>query len=108
MPNNINNGDIMESIIEKIKKDTSSIPDMVIRDISINNKKIYIVFNDSLCDVEYINRFILDRITLINNTQNLYEEIYNIKFNYNYNSFISSYNYMCSVCNLTKNKNFFI
>ena len=77
MPNNINNGDIMESIIEKIKKDTSSIPDMVIRDISINNKKIYIVFNDSLCDVEYINRFILDRITLINNTQNLYEEIYN-------------------------------
>ena len=45
----------MESIIEKIKKDTSSIPDMVIRDISINNKKIYIVFNDSLCDVEYIN-----------------------------------------------------
>ena len=55
MPNNINNGDIMESIIEKIKKDTSSIPDMVIRDISINNKKIYIVFNDSLCDVEYIN-----------------------------------------------------
>ena len=36
-------------IIEKIKKDTSSIPDMVIRNISINSNNIYIVFNNSLC-----------------------------------------------------------
>lgn len=65
------------NIIEKIKNDTRNSSDIVIRDLTIDNKKIYLVFSEVLCDGEYINDFILKRITIIDSANNLFNKIYN-------------------------------
>lgn len=86
----------MKSIIEKLKEETINIPDMVIRTIKINNEEIHVIFNDSLCDGTYINEFILEKITIIKENDDIYEKIYNnipsnsIKKTDNYNDIINN------------------
>ena len=63
--------------INKIKKDTLNSPDIVVRNIKINKKNIYIVFNEVLCDGLYINDFILKGIVKLNNFHTLFNDIYN-------------------------------
>ncbi|MDD6879563.1 MAG: spore germination protein [bacterium] len=67
----------MDDIVEKIRKETLDSPDIVIRDILVNDNKIYLIFSEVLCDGEYINDFILKRITMFNTSINLFDDIYN-------------------------------
>lgn len=67
----------MNSIIKKIKEETQKSADIVIRDILINNEKIYLVFSEVLSDGEYINDFILKKLTVINTNNSLFTYIYN-------------------------------
>lgn len=71
------NGDNMENIIERIIKDTEESPDIIIREIVIDKEKIQFVFNETLCSGPYINDYILKRLTLITNSKNLFDSIYN-------------------------------
>lgn len=67
----------MNKIIKKIKKDTYKSPDIVFRKLTIDKEEIYLVFSDVLTSGNYINEFILKKITLINNSDNLFYKIYN-------------------------------
>lgn len=68
-------------LIEKIKKDTGNSPDIVIRNININNNNLTIVFNETLSSSDIINSFILepisDMINLNRNTTDLYSALFN-------------------------------
>lgn len=68
----------MNNIINDIKKDTNNSPDIIIRKIKINSKEIHVIFNEVLCDGSYINDFILKRITMIKNEENIKEELLNL------------------------------
>jgi len=67
----------MNNIIKKIKNDMHNSSDVIVRDIMIDNKKIFVVFSETLCRGDYINDFILKRITRIKNSSNLFNDIYN-------------------------------
>ena len=67
----------MTNILNKIKKDTLNSSDMIIRNITIDKKTIYIIFNEVLCDGTYINDFLIKSITKINISNNLFLDIYN-------------------------------
>ena len=60
------------NIINNLKKDN---PDLKIRILNINNKKIYIIYFESLCSSESINKYILYPIE--NNNLNTYKKIIN-------------------------------
>lgn len=69
----------MKKIIEQIKKDTGSSPDIIIRNIKINNQDIQIVFSETLSSSITINDFILKSISNLNiqnkNTTDLFQEL---------------------------------
>jgi len=67
----------MQQIINKIKQDTNNSPDIIIRDLKIENTKIYLIFNETLCSGIYINDFVLYRLTRLKETSNIYDTIYN-------------------------------
>lgn len=54
----------MNNIVERLKKDTNNVFDIIYRKISIDNKSIYIIFSDTLSDVNYINNYILKKLLL--------------------------------------------
>lgn len=72
----------MKEIIEQIKKDTGKSPDIIIRNIKINNKNIPMVFSETLSSSISINDFILKSISNLNikekNTNNLFQELLKI------------------------------
>ena len=86
----------MDNIIEKIKKDTRNSSDIIYRDITIEDKKIYIIFSEVLCDGEYINDFILRKMTILNTNCSLFDNIYNnipsnsLKEVFNYNDVLKN------------------
>ncbi len=53
----------LEKNIEVIKKEYNNSPDIISRTITINNKKIALMYNQSLCDSKHINNFILKNIS---------------------------------------------
>lgn len=67
----------MNNIVERLKKDTNNVFDIIYRKISIDNKSIYIIFSDTLSDVNYINNYILKKITTISYTNDLFNTLYN-------------------------------
>lgn len=67
----------MEEIIKKIKKDTNNSPDIIVRDLKIDNTKIYLIFNEVLCSGIYINDFVLYRLTRLNATTPIFDTLYN-------------------------------
>lgn len=69
----------MDEYIKKIKEKCGNSDDIIVRNITINNNEIYIIFNEVLCDGRNVNDFIVRNISrLINNkTNNLYSLIYN-------------------------------
>lgn len=86
----------MDNIIEKIKKDTRNSSDLIYRDITIEDKKLYIIFSEVLCDGEYINDFILRKMTILNTNCSLFDNIYNnipsnsLKEVFNYNDVLKN------------------
>lgn len=69
----------MKRIIEQIKKDTGNSPDIIIRNIKINNEDIPMIFSETLSSSISINDFILKSISNLNinqnSTTNLKEEL---------------------------------
>lgn len=64
-------------IVNNIKKDTNNSNDIKYKIIKINNKIIYFIFSEVLCNGEYINEYVLKRIEKLENKNNLYESIFN-------------------------------
>lgn len=70
----------MDEIIKKIKTKTGNSDDIIVRNITINNNEIYIIFSEVLCDGRNVNDFIvrnISRLVLNNTTSNLYSLIFN-------------------------------
>lgn len=62
----------MNEIINKIKKDFYKVSDLKIKEIKISfNKKIYIIFMETICDGNKINDYILKNLTKYNKKLNL-------------------------------------
>lgn len=69
-------------MIEKLKKDTNKVSDIIYKDIIINNQIIYIIYSEVLTSSTYINDIILKNISYIIetellNTNNLFSYLYN-------------------------------
>lgn len=60
----------MKTIIEQIKKDTGNSPDIIIRNIKINNQDIPMIFSETLSSSISINDFILKSLSNLNINQN--------------------------------------
>ena len=72
----------MEELIEKIKSDTGNTTDMIFRKMIIDQKPLYLVYNEVLTSSDDINNFILKNIAQVidekvNITTNLYDFFYN-------------------------------
>lgn len=67
----------MNDIIKKIKFETDNSSDIIIRELNINKKTIYLIFSEVLCDGQYINDFILKKLTYIKDETELSNKIYN-------------------------------
>lgn len=70
----------MNKIIKIIKEKTGNSDDIIVRNITIDNKNIYIIFSEVLCDGRNINDFIvrnISKLILNNNSSNLYSLIFN-------------------------------
>jgi len=71
----------MMEIITKIKEKCGNSDDIIIRNITINNNTIYIIFSEVLCDGRNINDFIvrnISKLVLNNHNNNLYNLVFNI------------------------------
>lgn len=66
----------MHHIINKIKKDTGSSPDIIYKKVPILKSFIYIVYSEVLTSGDSINDFILKPITHINNLNIKLDDIY--------------------------------
>ena len=66
----------MNKTFDRLKKELKENTDFVFRDIVINNKKIHIIFCETLCNGISINDFIIRSITSIK-SNDLYNEIIN-------------------------------
>ncbi len=70
----------MNNLIQDIKNKCGNSDDIVIRQIKINTKEIYLIFNEVLCSGSDINDFILkdlSKLVLRNNNSDLYSLILN-------------------------------
>jgi len=70
----------MDKIIKTIKDKTGNSDDIIIRNLTVNKKEIYVIFSEVLCDGRNINDFIIRNISkliLTDNTNNLYSLIFN-------------------------------
>lgn len=68
--------------IEQIKKEYSNSPDISFRDITFNNEKITLVYNQSLCSSDSINNFILKNISTLLKEENIdFDTIFNLFYN---------------------------
>ena len=70
----------LENLINNIKQKTGNSSDLIIRDMTIQNKKINIIFNETLASGNDITELILKRLSNISNYNNedLYKLIYDI------------------------------
>lgn len=71
----------MEELIKKIKEKCGKSDDIIVRNITINNKEVYVIFSEVLCDGRNINDFIVRNISKLvsrSSTNNLYSLIFNI------------------------------
>lgn len=66
----------MRHIINKIKKDTGSSPDIIYKKVPILKSFIYIVYSEVLTSGDSINDFILKPITYINNLNIELDDVY--------------------------------
>lgn len=64
--------DIMNKIVEKIKKDFSKTPDLKIKEVKISLfKTVYVVFIETICSSNKINDYVLKNLTHYNPKKNL-------------------------------------
>lgn len=92
----------IKTIKNKLKKDTNKSFDITYRTKIINNKKLEIIYIDSLCNSSNISDFIirsLDKITYISKNNNILLEIENNIDNFKYKKL---YNYE-DICNYLNN-----
>jgi len=69
----------LENLINNIKQKTGNSSDLIIRDMLVQNKKINIIFNETLSSSNDITEIILKKISNINNYNN--EDLYNLIYN---------------------------
>ena len=70
----------MNDVIKKIKDKCGNSDDIIVRNITINNNEIYIIFSEVLCDGRNINDFIvrnISKLILTKNNNDLYSLIFN-------------------------------
>ncbi len=64
--------EIMNKIVEKVKKEFADTPDFKIKEIKVSLfKSIYVLFIDTICSSDRINDYILKNLTKYQNSQNL-------------------------------------
>ena len=54
----------MEKLIKIIKEQTGDSKDLIIKEYNISNKKMYIVFIETLCDTNSIDEFALSYLVI--------------------------------------------
>lgn len=68
----------IEEIVKKLKKDTNNLDDIVYREMYINKKKLYIIYNEPLTSSDKISDFVIRSLNKIKVfTNNLYKKIKN-------------------------------
>lgn len=68
----------MIELIKEIKNKTGNSDDIIVRNLSINNNEIYVIFSEVLCNGQNINDFIIRNISRLSPyTKNFYSLIFN-------------------------------
>ena len=68
----------MDELIKQIKNKTGNSDDIVVRNLTINNNKIYVIFSEVLCNGQNINDFIIRNISRLSPyTKDFYSLIFN-------------------------------
>ena len=68
----------MIELIKEIKNKTGNSDDIIVRNLSINNNEIYVIFSEVLCNGQNINDFIIRNISHLSPyTKNFYSLIFN-------------------------------
>ncbi len=56
----------MNKIVERIKKEFSSTPDLIIKEVNLSLfNKVYVIYIETLCNSERVNEFVLKNLTLL-------------------------------------------
>ena len=71
----------MEKIIEKLKKETNNLSDIIYRIKYINNQKIYIIYNEPLVSSDKISDFIIRSLDNIDKTYKNKIDLYSVILN---------------------------
>ena len=68
----------MDELIKQIKNKTGNSDDIVVRNLTINNNEIYVIFSEVLCNGQNINDFIIRNISRLSPyTKDFYSLIFN-------------------------------
>jgi len=68
----------MTELIKEIKNKTGNSDDIIVRNLSINNNEIYVIFSEVLCNGQNINDFIIRNISRLSPyTKDFYSLIFN-------------------------------
>lgn len=68
----------MIELIKEIKNKTGNSDDIIVRNLTINNNEIYVIFSEVLCNGQNINDFIIRNISRLSPyTKNFYSLIFN-------------------------------
>lgn len=86
----------MEELIERLKKETNNLNDIIYREKIIKNKKIVIIYNEPLISGNKVSEFIVKSLTEISDltTKNVLKNINNNIYNFKIKT-IKTYDEMC-------------